>query len=172
MVIEGNWITGALTNDYPDVEYKVVELPAGPQEGTLQFTNCWGIAADGDNTGRRAEFVEFLTTTEQQMEFAKDFGVMPSLESAARRYKAEFPDDGCVHGRRGRGPDLPDHQGASDVLADLNAQLETARDEGPEGDPGLGPDQPRSDPGLTVATAPAATGPRWRRPDQEAPPGR
>ena len=45
MVIEGNWITGAMTNDFPDVAYTVAELPAGPAgKGTLQFTNCWGIA--------------------------------------------------------------------------------------------------------------------------------
>ena len=31
MTIEGNWITGAMTNDYPDVEYVVAELPEGPR---------------------------------------------------------------------------------------------------------------------------------------------
>ena len=42
MTIEGNWITGAMTNDFPDVEYVVAELPEGPAgKGTLQFTNCW-----------------------------------------------------------------------------------------------------------------------------------
>ncbi len=30
MTIEGNWITGAMSNDYPDVDYTVAELPAGP----------------------------------------------------------------------------------------------------------------------------------------------
>ena len=41
MTIEGNWITGAMTNDYPGVDYVVAELPAGPGgKGTLQFTNC------------------------------------------------------------------------------------------------------------------------------------
>ena len=28
MTIEGNWITGSLSNDYPNVNYKVVELRA------------------------------------------------------------------------------------------------------------------------------------------------
>src|SRR5690606_40176759 len=41
MTIEGNWIVGALRNDFPDTPYRVVELPAGPAgKGTLQFTNC------------------------------------------------------------------------------------------------------------------------------------
>ena len=58
MTIEGNWIKGAMTNDYPDVDYTVtVELPEGPAgKGTLQFTQCWGIAAESDaqDAGGRA----------------------------------------------------------------------------------------------------------------------
>ncbi len=30
MTIEGNWIAGAMTADYPDIKYTVAELPAGP----------------------------------------------------------------------------------------------------------------------------------------------
>ena len=30
MTIEGNWITGAMSADFPDVNYQVVELPEGP----------------------------------------------------------------------------------------------------------------------------------------------
>lgn len=36
MVIEGNWITGAMQGDYSDVKYTVAELPAGKAKGTLQ----------------------------------------------------------------------------------------------------------------------------------------
>jgi multiple sugar transport system substrate-binding protein len=47
MTIEGNWIKGAMENDYPDVDYTVAELPEGPAgKGTLQFTQCWGISAE------------------------------------------------------------------------------------------------------------------------------
>ena len=36
MTIEGNWIRGAMENDYPDVDYTVAELPEGPAgKGTL-----------------------------------------------------------------------------------------------------------------------------------------
>src|SRR5207248_1358498 len=31
MTIEGNWIEGALKSDYPNVQYKIVPLPAGPK---------------------------------------------------------------------------------------------------------------------------------------------
>ncbi len=50
MTIEGNWIRGAMTNDYPDINYRVVELPTGPSgnRGSMAFTQCWGVAAASD----------------------------------------------------------------------------------------------------------------------------
>ena len=87
MTIEGNWIKGAMTNDYPDVEYKVVELPEGPAgKGTLQFTQCWGIAADSDaqDAGRRPRQLPDRPPSSSSP-FAEAFGVMPSRAVAPRR---------------------------------------------------------------------------------------
>ncbi|HMO12189.1 MAG TPA: extracellular solute-binding protein, partial [Actinotalea sp.] len=93
MTIEGNWIVGALRNDFPDVSYTVVPLPAGPAgQGTLQFTNCWGIAADSPNHEAAVELVQFLTSTEQQLAFTEAFGVMPSTQSAADGFREQFPE--------------------------------------------------------------------------------
>ena len=62
MTIEGNWIAGGM-KDYPDVKYKVVELPAGPPaRGTLMFTNCWGIAAKSPNQAAAVDLVKSLIT--------------------------------------------------------------------------------------------------------------
>ena len=58
MTIEGNWITGAMQNDFPDVDYQVVALPAGTEEATIQYTNCWGVAADSDNVDGAVSLVE------------------------------------------------------------------------------------------------------------------
>ncbi|MCL1898298.1 MAG: extracellular solute-binding protein, partial [Micrococcales bacterium] len=91
MVIEGNWIEGAMSADFPSTPYKVVELPAGLQKGTLQFTNCWGLATDGRNKLAAVDLIEFLTSTEQQIAFAKAFGVMPSVVSAADQFRQDFP---------------------------------------------------------------------------------
>ncbi len=113
-----------MVNDFPDVKYKIVKLPAGVQEGTLQFTNCWGIAADADNPGGALSLVNYLTTTEQQLTFAKDFGVMPSLESAAEGYKAEFPEMAAFMDSADAAQNLPAMQGAAEVLRELNAQIE------------------------------------------------
>jgi multiple sugar transport system substrate-binding protein len=94
MTIEGNWIKGALKADFPDVKYTAYELPAGPKgKGTLSFTTCWGIAAKSRHKEQAIAFVEAMTKAEQQMVFARAFGVMPSRQSAKSAYTAEFPAD-------------------------------------------------------------------------------
>ncbi|MFI6297449.1 extracellular solute-binding protein [Nonomuraea sp. NPDC050790] len=96
MTIEGNWIKGAMTADYPDVAFSVHELPAGPKgKGTLSFTQCWGIAAKSKHKAAAISFVEAMTKADQQMVFAKGFGVMPSRQSAKDAYLKEFPGDGA-----------------------------------------------------------------------------
>lgn len=124
MTIEGNWIAGAMENDFPDVDYQVVPLPKGPAgPGTLQFTNCWGIAADSDNVEGSVELVEHLTSPEQQLAFADAFGVMPSVEAAAEEWKAAFPEMAAFIDSADFAASLPTQEGASDVIAEMNAQL-------------------------------------------------
>ncbi|PKH37824.1 multiple sugar transport system substrate-binding protein [Nocardioides alpinus] len=125
MTIEGNWIRGAMENDYPDVDYTVAELPEGPAgKGTLLFTQCWGIAADSPNQEAAVSLVEAMTTAEQQLTNAEAFGVMPSRESAQADYVEQFPQDApfIAGGDYGQGPvNLP---GLGPVVADLDSQLE------------------------------------------------
>lgn len=125
MTIEGNWIRGAMSNDYPDVDYTVAELPEGPAgKGTLLFTQCWGIAADSPNQEAAVDLVEALTTPEQQLANAKAFGVMPSRQAAQADYVDQFPEDApfISGGDYGQGPvNLP---GLGPVVADLDSQLE------------------------------------------------
>lgn len=125
MTMEGNWIKGAMTNDYPDVEYTVAEMPEGPSgPGTLLFSNCWGIAAESEAQAQAVDLVNFLTAPEQQLGFAEAFGVMPSRQSATDAYTEAFPEDApfIAGGEYGRGPiNAPD---MAQVVADLNSQLE------------------------------------------------
>lgn len=133
MAIEGNWVTGALEADYPDVEYKVVELPAGPAgQGTLQFTNAWGMAADSQNKEEARKLIEFLTAPEQQVEFAKAFGVMPSVTAAEEQWRQEYPDfEAFILGAEyAKNP--PTEAGTADVVADLNSQLESLESGDPQ----------------------------------------
>jgi multiple sugar transport system substrate-binding protein len=132
MVIEGNWITGAMTSTYPNVKYTVAELPAGAQKGTLQFTNCWGISADGDNKTAALDLVQFLTSTDQQLTFAKDFGVMPSVQSAAEGYKSANPTMVPFINGAEYAQNLPSMAGAADVLKDFNSQLSGLKSKDPK----------------------------------------
>ena len=62
MTIEGNWIAGAMTHDYPSVKYRVVQLPAGRAGmGTLQFDGGWGMAAASKNKAAAMSLISYLT---------------------------------------------------------------------------------------------------------------
>lgn len=133
MVIEGNWIAGAMTNDYPDVNYIVAELPEGPAgPGTIQYTNCWGMAASSDNIPGATSLVEYLTSTESQLAAAEAFGVMPSVASAAEDWKAAYPEFAAFIDGAEYAINLPSQPGTGDVLGDFNAQLSTLASTEPE----------------------------------------
>ncbi len=125
MTLEGNWITGAMSADYPDVDYTVAQVPEGSEgKGTLLFTQCWGIADASPAQAQAVDLVNYLTTPEQQMKFAEAFGVMPSRQAAAEDYKAAFPEDEAfiAGADYGHGPiNAPD---MGPVVADLNSELE------------------------------------------------
>ncbi len=131
MVIEGNWITG-VKKDFPDLDFTVAELPAGTQQGTLQFTNCWGIATDADNKEGAKSLVEYLTTAEQQLAFAKAFGVMPSVQSAAEGYKSANPTMVPFINGAAYAQNLPANEGAAEVLSELNSKLAKLADTDPK----------------------------------------
>lgn len=128
MTIEGNWIKGAVNNDYKGLKYTVAELPEGPKgKGTLQFTQCWGVAADSKAQAQAVDLVKSLTTVESQMAAAEAFGVMPSRQSAAEQYKSKFPEDAAfiAGGEYGHGP--INAAGMEPVVADLNSKLESLK---------------------------------------------
>jgi multiple sugar transport system substrate-binding protein len=133
MTIEGNWIHGALTNDFPKVKAQFAELPAGPGgKGTLLFSTCWGMAAKSPNQAQAVDLVKYLTSVDQQMEFAKAFGVMPSTEDGIAKFAAAYPGDAAfaAGGDYGQGPvNLP---GFDPVMAAFNSKLATL---GKGGDP-------------------------------------
>lgn len=124
MTVEGNWLTGAMSSSYPDVDYKVVALPKGPAgAGTLQFTNCWGIAKASKNQKAALAFVEQMTSTKQQLSFAKSFGVMPSVESAASTWKQDYPQYAPFLDQASSAQGVPNKPGTADVIADFDSKL-------------------------------------------------
>jgi multiple sugar transport system substrate-binding protein len=125
MVIEGNWIAGFLNADFPDVNWTAVELPAGAAgQGTLQFTQGWGIAADSTKQDAAVDLVRFLMSDEQQMVAARGFGVMPSVSTVAEEWTAEFPNLGAFVAGGNYSQGVPALQGIGAVLGDFNGQIE------------------------------------------------
>ncbi len=126
MTIEGNWITGGMQADYPNIKYKIVELPAGPAgKGTLQFTNCWGIAADSPNQAAALKLVEKLTSASDQLAFSKAFGPMPSIQSAASEWKKANPALVPFLSAADYAKGVPTAKGAADVVTDFNSKIES-----------------------------------------------
>lgn len=125
MVIEGNWIAGALANDFPDVNYSVVPLPEGPAgPGTLQFTTAWGIAEMSQNKEAALSFVQFMVSDAQQMQFARDFGVMPSVTTVVDQWAEEFPEMEAFVRGGAYAQSFPAVNGVAAVISDFNAQIE------------------------------------------------
>ncbi len=126
MTIEGNWIVGSQTKDYPKIKYKVVELPAGPAgKGTLMFSNCWGIAAKSGHQSQAVDLVKYLTSADQQMAFAKAFGVMPSTTSGVDQYQKEYPQFAAFAAGGAYGQGAVNAPGMQPVMAKFNSELAT-----------------------------------------------
>ena len=54
MTIEGNWIAGAMTHDYPTVKYKALQLPSGPvRQGHAAVRRRVGPGCRVEEQGRR-----------------------------------------------------------------------------------------------------------------------
>ncbi len=125
MTVEGPWIIGALNNDFPDINWRVVEMPAGPGgQGTTVFSNCWGIAANSGNHEAAVDLVDHLVSPEEQQAFAEAFGALPSRSSLESWVASEFPEQAAFSAgvRYARGP-VP-VVGFDSVLADFNTGLE------------------------------------------------
>lgn len=92
MTVEGNWFIGGMKSSYPNLHYRVVPMPMGPGgQGTLSFTNCWGVAAKSKYQAADVSLVNYLTSQKQQLTFAKTIGVMPSRPSVKSAFVSQDP---------------------------------------------------------------------------------
>lgn len=124
MTIEGNWIEGAMKSDYPTVKYQIVPLPAGPAgPGTLEFTTCWGISAKSQHHQQDIAFVDAMTAPQQQLAFARAFGVIPSRQSAESAYETQFPTDKAFLAGAAHGAGPVNAAKVTSVLSDFDTQL-------------------------------------------------
>ncbi|MDL5054962.1 extracellular solute-binding protein [Oscillatoria laete-virens NRMC-F 0139] len=88
MAMEGNWVIQFLLENYPELNWGVTELPAGPAgKATMAFTVCYGVAADNDHPEESWALVNFLTGPQgAQFVAESSFGPMPARPEAAEAY--------------------------------------------------------------------------------------
>ena len=93
MSMEGNWIAPFLKDQFPDVNFGVAELPAGPAgDATMSFTVCYGVPADAAHLDESIRLVNFLTGPEG-MKAWSDLGLaMPTRASLRDGWLEKYPD--------------------------------------------------------------------------------
>ena len=125
MTIEGNWIAGAMTHDYPTVKYKALQLPSGPVgKGTLQYDGGWGLAAASKNKADAMSLITYLTSPKVQMGNAKAFGVMPSVKANAKEWRRTLPAVAAFLAGAEYSKTIPTVPNIATVLGDFNQQLQ------------------------------------------------
>ncbi len=139
MAIEGNWIASFLTDNYPDLNWGVTELPAGPGgDATMAFTVCYGVAADAANPEASIRLANWLTGAEGMAQWTGLGLAMPTRESLSADWLAEYPDlEPFLAGAAYAHP-WQFRPGFQDVLDTINAGLQQAFTGGSTADQVLG----------------------------------
>jgi multiple sugar transport system substrate-binding protein len=93
MALEGNWIVPFLQDQFPDLNWGVTELPAGPGgDATMAFTVCYGVAADAPHPEESIALANWLTGAEGMAQWT-DLGLaMPTRQSLSDGWLEQFPD--------------------------------------------------------------------------------
>jgi multiple sugar transport system substrate-binding protein len=93
MVVEGNWIVGYMKEQFPDIKYEAVELPAGPKgKATMAFTVCYGAPANGKNADASVALIDYLTGAEGMKMWTEGGIAMPARASLAEGWLKSFPE--------------------------------------------------------------------------------
>ncbi len=79
MMLEGNWVIGHLKNNFPEVDYGVVEVPTYKGEkGTMLFDVGYGINSSTKNKENAEILLKYLTGVEGMTTWTEGAGVLPS----------------------------------------------------------------------------------------------
>jgi multiple sugar transport system substrate-binding protein len=82
MVYEGGWLIPYMTQSFPNVNYGVARLPAGPAgKGNMIFTVSWSISATTKEPDAAWKVVEYLTNEASQTAVLESGLALPSRAS-------------------------------------------------------------------------------------------
>jgi multiple sugar transport system substrate-binding protein len=92
MTIEANWLVGYLANEFPALDYGIVELPAGSTgRATTAFISCWVINAATTKPAATLELAQFLTSPSVVSAWAEASNNLPPTLEQATTWVATHP---------------------------------------------------------------------------------
>lgn len=92
MVIEGNWIQPYLVQEFPDLDYGIVPLPAGPRaRATLAFSSCYAVTQQSEHPIEAFELIDYLTSQDGIRIWTQERHVMPPRISLQDEWLAQNP---------------------------------------------------------------------------------
>ncbi len=84
MMIEGNWVLGHMAQNFPNIEFGVMEVPTfAGKKGTMVFTVGYGINTASKEKEAAAEFIKYITGKEGMTTWTTGAGVLPSRKDVA-----------------------------------------------------------------------------------------
>jgi multiple sugar transport system substrate-binding protein len=93
MTIEGSWLVPFLADQFPDVQYGIVELPAGPAgRATVAFASCYAVSAQASDQAAALEFAGLLAHPDHLIAWAQATGNLPPLHSLGPVWSGHHPD--------------------------------------------------------------------------------
>ncbi|QUI23544.1 extracellular solute-binding protein [Vallitalea pronyensis] len=79
IMIEGNWVLGFLQQNFPDMDYGVIEIPTFKEkQGTMVFTVGYGINSASKEVDAAKAFIKYATGIEGMSTWTTGAGVLPS----------------------------------------------------------------------------------------------
>ena len=79
MIIEGNWVIPYLQQEFPDLDYGVVSLPAGPAgKATVAFTWCYAVSQNTLYSNAAFELALYLTSQDAMQLLGRGQSAIPA----------------------------------------------------------------------------------------------
>ena len=81
---EGNWVYSFLNNEFPDLEFEIIDMPTYQGErSSMSFTVGWGIYANSNNHDLAEEWLRFKTGSEGMYLWTTNAGPLPTRSDVA-----------------------------------------------------------------------------------------
>ena len=83
MAMSGGWLMPFLKDNYPDLDYGIIPLPAGKQKATVAFTTAYSMPKDTRFEAQAWELINYLVGKEGMSNWTASGIAMPSRKSVA-----------------------------------------------------------------------------------------